>query len=311
MKMCVRFFVVLFWVNSTNSQDSNVLRKNYKENFVPRTLSYSKKHYFGRLSHNNQTLYVENLIHPHKRILIFSNNNKGIKSIDFSYDEKFLVSGTNSGTVDVWEIDKREILITRKLHNGATNKVKFLPHVPFFVSAGNDGKIYLTGLDKNAEPILIGKHNGIVRDFDLSQDGNSLASIGSDGMLKLWNLASKEHTAVKMQKFLLSSIKFLSDSNRIVVGDRNGEISFFDTELNKKQTVKIHDGLISSISSFPGNQLITGSFDGSIKKIDLNNFDHDRIFLGKHYIIDTETKGRELTFSTRDGEIKTIIVKSP
>lgn len=57
----------------------------------------------------------------------------------------------------------------------------------------------------------------------------------------------------------------LTQTDRIVASNRNGNVLFFDQELNLEYEVKIHDEEIRSIEACKNQDIyITGSFDGHV-----------------------------------------------
>ena len=302
IKLCfVLFQFILF------SQENNTLKNYHRENFVVRAFGYSKLHYFASLSYNNQTIYTTNLLHPQKTVIIFSSDNNGVKTLDFSKDENFLITGNNSGNLEIWDINKRKLFKTIKLHKEAVNKVRTLPlGKSSFISAGNDGKIFLVNFQDTKESILLGSHAGIVRDFDISINNNFLVSIGSGDKLILWNLKEGKKVISINLPSSPSSVKFVSNSNTILVGNTEGDLFLFDEKLRLNKTLKIHDNLITSICALSDDTFVTGSFDGKIKKINLSNLDINELYSSKSYIINIAIKNNRLTFSKRNGELITI-----
>jgi len=285
-------------------QEENVVKDYYKENFVVRAFDYSKQHYFARLSYNNQTIYTTNRLHPSKRIIILSNTNNGVKTLAFSNDENFLISGTITGKLEVWDINKRTLVKTISLHNKAINKLKFLSQEAFFISAGNDGKIFLVDFQETQKSKLIGNHEGIVRDFDVSDDNSFLVSIGSDNKLIIWDLNEfKKIKSTIIRSARPTSVKFVPNSKSILVGDSMGNLLLLDGNLDVTNKINIHKDILSKICAFSENIIYTSSFDGSIKKIDLKDFKLKNVYSNKSYIINMVIKDDILTFSNRNGEL--------
>lgn len=290
-----------------SSQQDNIVKDYYKEDFTVRAFGYSKLHYFARLSYNNQTIYTTNILHPHKSIIIVSSKNNGVKTLDFSNDENFLITGTNTGNIEIWDLNKRILFKKISIHEKAINKVKTISGESSFISAGNDGSIFLVDFQESEKFKILGKHQGIVRDFDVSNDNNFLVSIGSDKKLMLWDLKENKKT-----KFIdnvyenLSSVKFASQNNNILLGNTDGMLFWLDSELNLIKKTKVHDNIITSICRVSENTFVTGSFDGSIKKINLLDFTAKELYSGKSYIINMVIKNNKLTFSKQNGELMSI-----
>ncbi|TSE06277.1 hypothetical protein [Aquimarina algiphila] len=282
------------------------LIKKYKENFSIRTFSYSKNHYFARLSYNNQTIYLENLLNPQKRTLIFSRKNGGIKSMDFDSNEHFLATASYSGDVDIWDINNRNLLKTIKLHVDDVNKVKFVPNTSLLISVGHDGKIMLMDIkDEFCKPTLLGSHNDIIRSFDITLDGKYVVTIGNDNKVIVWNINKREkRKEIRIKANNLSSIKILDD--KIVVGDIDGNILFLNLkDLSFINSIKIHDNIISSISKVSKNRILTSSYDGTLKIVEIDSNTSSSIKVkSKSYILHSTLLDSKITFSDRKGNLK-------
>lgn len=299
--MVFLFHLVVF------SQENNIVKDYYKENFTVRAFGYSKLHYFARLSYNNQTVYTTNMLHPHKSVIMVSSKNNGVKTLDFSNDENFLITGTNAGSLEVWDVNTRKLFKTINLHKKAINKVKTLSGASLFASAGNDGNIFLVDFQDTQKSGLLGRHEGIVRDFDVSSDKNFLVSIGSDNKLILWDLKEKKKIkSITIAGAPPASVKFATELNTVLLGNTEGTLFWYDAALHLKKQLKIHDNVITSICALPENRFATGSFDGSIKSINLHDFKAKILYSGKSYIINMAINNEKLTFSKRNGELISI-----
>ena len=256
------------------SQNIEVL-KTYNEDFVARSFAYSKNHYFARLSYNNQTIYIENLIHPKKRILIFSRENKGIKTMDFSTDEQYLAVGSYSGDIDIWDVANRKLFETKRVHQKDVNVVRFIPNSPFLISAGSDGRILLTKCDDfKLGTAQIGTHDGIVRSLDIFDDGKYAASVGGDNIIRLWDVfGRKQILQRKINSKGLSFIKTIKKINKTVVGDIDGNIYILNLDnLSLNRVLKTHNSIISSISYLNNEKVLISSYDGSLKVLDIKSY---------------------------------------
>lgn len=284
--------------------------KEYHENFSLRSFAFGKFQYFARLSYNNQTIYVENLNDSGKIVHVFSKENEGVKYLSFDDSEAFLASASYSGEINLWAMDQKKLIQTYKLHEGAVNKVGFVPNSKLMVSVGNDGKIMIvrTG-EKDAVPIMLGSHSGIVRSFDITRNGKFLITIGNDKKIIVWNLDTyQKNMESPVFNNILTAVRLINNDKKIVVGDINGNISVLNLEeLKITNSIKIHSNIISQIESNSHNEIITSSFDGNIKKIDLNNNKEHVILINKNYILQLSLYCKnKIAFSDVKGHLKLI-----
>lgn len=108
-------------------------------------------------------------------------------------------------------------------------------------------------------------HRENIRSMSLSSDDRMLAS-ASNGQLKIWNVRTRSCIRTLECGYALC-VAFLPGDKIVVVGNRNGELEVFDIASSTLiQSVKAHDGLISTIHVHPdGKSLATGSADKSAK----------------------------------------------
>jgi len=105
---------------------------------------------------------------------------RAVKSVEFSHDGAFIISGSEDKTIKLWEVSSGRELRTYNGHQSIVNDVLFTPNDAQLISASKDGHIYfwevLTGniLKSYEQP----KEN-ILR-LALSPDGHYLA-VGSTG----------------------------------------------------------------------------------------------------------------------------------
>ena len=105
---------------------------------------------------------------------------RAVKSVDFSNDGAFIISGSEDKTMKLWEVASGRELRTYNGHQSTVNDVIFSPNDQQLISASRDGHIYfwdvLTGnILKSYEQL----EENILR-LALSPDGNYLA-VGSTG----------------------------------------------------------------------------------------------------------------------------------
>lgn len=112
------------------------------------------------------------------------------KVLALSMDEKFLVNGSDSSSIQIFDLSKpgsRPRLA--KGHKGFIVDLKFLPDNSGFISVGSDHNVRLTN-HLTGEGKLLTKLPYDIKSIDISHDGKLLAAVASTGQLFMLDLAT-------------------------------------------------------------------------------------------------------------------------
>ena len=146
---------------------------------------------------------------------------KAIRTLDFSPDGRFLVSGGDDGSIRIWTRRGQAAGVTRTDLAGRVNAVRFAPSLPDDGAAGpryriavggDDGSIEIwrslgdaadAGAEAGAVPSgprwirerRFEAHGGGLQALDFHPDGRRLVSAGSDGRVVVWSLDGEEIAA--------------------------------------------------------------------------------------------------------------------
>ncbi len=310
-KFIVFLGLIFFGVKDKCFAQSIQIDKVYKTDFCVRAFSFSNDDYFARLAYNAKTIQLEDLINSQKHVIGLGKENQGIKFLSFHENSNYLAAATYSGTIDLWEITTQTLLKRYAIHQGAVNMVKFIPGKKTLISAGNDGLIYL--IDSLKHPVVLSQNQDIIRAFDISKNGKLMVSVGNNKQVTVWDLKTRNKKLIPtLFKNILTAISFSNDNTKLLVGDIEGYLYIIDIySLKIQKTLKIHDHIISAIVPFHNNNILTSSYDGYVKKIDLKNQVIDILFYAEsyksqhNYIIHmTSSKNQNrLAFSDRIGNL--------
>ena len=156
-----------------------------------------------------------------------------------SMDEKYLVNGSDSSTMQIFHLDQpgeKPGLV--KGHKGFVNDIKFLPDNSGFISVAADRTVrftnHLTGQGKQLATLPYE-----IKSIDISTDGNWLAGVATSGQLIMMNL--KDNTfELKVDestnKVRILSVAFHPTKPVLVYGTE-----FLDKDSKGRGTVKIYN----------------------------------------------------------------------
>jgi katanin p80 WD40 repeat-containing subunit B1 len=115
---------------------------------------------------------------------------KQVTSMDVSPDAKMLLSGSEDGTVKIWDLRYPEKLIfTYVDHSGPVNMVKFHPEDITFASGSSDKTAKYYRCEPKFYTLLSSTQVGTtpITAIEFSDDGRILYTAANDS-LKLWNM---------------------------------------------------------------------------------------------------------------------------
>ena len=130
---------------------------------------------------------VSNLEHGYRQTSDAGQLDQTIHSVAWSPDGKYICSGSNDGSVCVWDLETER---PRKLvgHEGQVYGIAWAGNAAMIASAGSDQTIKLWTPQGGLIQTLRG-HKSNITDLAFSTDSRYLASISWDNTVRIWNTA--------------------------------------------------------------------------------------------------------------------------
>ena len=208
----------------------------------------------------------------------FMHHGNYVKTIAFSPNGKTLASGSENGTIILWDIQSGQpIGDPLHGHTHSVNSVAYSPDGKVLASGSYDHNIILwdvtTGLQVR-DPLH--RHLDLVQSITFSPDGKTLASGGNDRTIILWDVASGQPIGDPIGGYtgLVLSIAFSPDGKTLASGQMDGDIILWDVTNGKQigDVLRGHAGSVSGVSFSPdGRMLASGSFDNTVLVWDVTN----------------------------------------
>ncbi len=198
----------------------------------------------------------------------FASTFGGITSIVFSHDGKQFATSDTNGSIQIWNLQDGQQLVTCLGHNSWVWSVAYSPSQSILASCGQDHQVRLWDIHTGKCLKLMEGHKGIVGSVTFSPDGKILASSSSDYTIRLWDVESGKCIQILHghNAYVWSTV-FLSDGKTLFSAGGDHLIRRWDIETGEcVQVLAGHQNLVRSIALSPDQtQLMSGSFDKTLK----------------------------------------------
>ncbi|CCO34143.1 Vegetative incompatibility protein HET-E-1 [Rhizoctonia solani AG-1 IB] len=212
---------------------------------------------------------------------------KPINSIRYSPSGARAVSGSDDGSVHVWDV-RTGALVLGPLpgHDQSVESVDYSPSDQYVISGSGDGTLRIwdasTGKDIHGP---IQAHSKGVRCVRFSPDSSVAVSGSDDGTVRIWNVTTGQHVMQLLQgDHEILSVGFSPDGHNVVCG--SGEMHVVDRHTGNAviEPITGHSDWINSAEFSPdGKRLVSGSEDETVRIWDAET--------GKHLVVCGDNHG--------------------
>lgn len=209
---------------------------------------------------------------------LFSLNepNNPFHAVVFSPDGQRLASGSDSGTIYLWDVTNLEAEpVTLTGHTAGIRDLAFSPDSQTLASASVDWRIRLWDVaDLSVEPVVLTGHRGTVSSLAFSPDGRTLASASADWTIRLWDMTAldAEPPVLAAHEHWINGLAFSPDGRLLASASSDQTVRLWDmTDLGREAAVLTgHEDTVWSVAFSPdGQTLASGSSDRTVRLWDV------------------------------------------
>lgn len=193
-----------------------------------------------------------------------------VRSISFSKDGKWIVSGGFDSTVRIWDAEKGGDAKKIFHHGNWVEAVCISSDGDRIVSCGRDGKIKVWAIEREDEPLrVLEGHVGPIWDIDFQESNEWIVSGGADGTVRVWRTnESCPFYTFQFHSTAVHSVAISADGKSVASGSVDGHIRVWDMEKGEKSLAEFraHSDGVTCLSFSPeGRKLVSGGKDHLLK----------------------------------------------
>lgn len=192
-----------------------------------------------------------------------------INAVTLTLDGRRVVSGSDDGTLKVWDVESGIELYTLIGHSNKVKAVAMTPDGRRVVSGSTDQTLKVWDIVSGTELTTLRGHTDEVAAVAVTADGRCAVSGSDDRTLKVWDLESgAELRTLTGHSLWVTAVAMTPDGRLAISGSGDNTLKVWDVERGVEiRTPMVHEFTVLAIAMTPDGRLAVSSSDLNTLKV--------------------------------------------
>lgn len=190
-----------------------------------------------------------------------------VRVVAVTSDGKQVISGSDDGTLKVWNLDTGELLLTFTAHSTSVRALAVTTDGMRIISGSSDKTLKVWNLETGEELLKFNGHRGYINTIVIAPNNKQFISGDDYNIFKVWDLVTKaEIYTFSGHQSLVNTVIVTLDGKRVISGDSGNILKVWSLETGKELlTFTGHtSSVITAIASQDGKLVISASSNNKV-----------------------------------------------